>query len=99
MNNFDKENLEALEAGFGFVPYERLKNEPQSHIAREKLRQSFIARGNPNPAAYGSVYLDEDAVLVINVVDNNAQLKKEIAEALKGMKYYLRDVTYPWSYL
>ena len=99
MNDHEKKKLEALEAAFGTIPYKRLENENQSRVAGEKLRQSFIARGNPNPAAYGSVYFDKDGILVINVVDNDAQLKKEIAEALKGMKYYLRDVTYPWSYL
>ena len=99
MNDHENKKLEALEAAFGTIPYKRLENENQSRVAGEKLRQSFIARGNPNPFAYGSTYFDGEGILVINVVDNDAKLKKEIAEALKGMKYYIRDVTYPWSYL
>ena len=99
MDKFQNELHESLERSFGTVPYERLFNQTQSRYIKEKLRQSFIARGNPNPLAYGSTYLDGDGILVINVVDDNKQLKKEIIEALGGARYHINRVTYPWSYL
>ena len=99
MNNLNNEMFEAFERSFGFVPHELLENQYQSSFAREKLRQSFIARGNSEPAAFGSVYLDDEGVLVINIVEGNARLKKEIAEALRGTRYHIKYVTYPWSHL
>ena len=99
MNNLPKELLESLEDAFGKVPYEHLENERQSLRTLEKLRQSFLARGNAKPAAYSSVYLDDDGILAISVVDGDSKLKREIAEAIGKEKYYTIDVTYPWSYL
>ena len=99
MEDFCGSKFESLERSFGTVPYKHLENERQSLATGEKLRQSFIARGNPNPAAYGSRYLDEEGILVINVVDDDAQLKKEIAEALGNAKYYTRRVDHSLAYL
>ena len=99
MNNLPKELLESLEDAFGKVPYEHLENEVRSLKTLEKLRQSFLARGNAKPAAYGSVHLDDDGILAISVVDGDPRLKREIAEAIGGERYYTVDVAYPWSYL
>jgi hypothetical protein len=99
MLDLSKEMLESLESNFGAVPYARLENELLSLAAKEKLCQSFITRGNPQPAMFGNVYLDEEGILVVNIVDDDPQLIKEVGEALKGEKYYVKGVVYPWTYL
>ncbi|MDR3053468.1 MAG: S1 family peptidase [Coriobacteriales bacterium] len=76
-----------------------MENELLSLSAQDKLRQSFIARKDPQPAMFGSVYLDDDGILVVNVADDDPQLIKEVNEALRGEKYHIKNVAYPWASL
>jgi len=99
MLNLSVDMLEALERNFGAVPYTRLENEQQSLIIKEKLRQSFLARGNPQPDSFGNVFLDDEGILIINVVNGDSQLIKEIIQALGNEKYYIEKVAYSWAYL
>jgi len=99
MLDLSKGMLEAVEDYYGVVPYTRLENEIQSLYAKDKLLQSFIAKGNPLPTMYGNVYIDGDGILVVNIVDNDTQLIKEVSEALKGERFYTNYVQYPWAYL
>ena len=109
--NLDNEKLEALINGqlrfiipaldaTQAVPYELYANLFLSQGLQSKLHRAGIGNGGREPAAFGGLYLDDENMLVICIVDDDAQLKEKITYILGDSKYYyFRSVTYSWNYL
>ena len=93
----------------GFPSYEYYVNYTHSFYAGLKLREAGIDNAGKYPPqsvpchpAFGGVYFDRNnGLLVINIVDDDAQLKEEITRILKDYSgyYYFRSVTYSLNYL
>ena len=89
---------------FGFPSYEYYVNYTHSFYAGLELQEAgIVGRGGTLPChpAYGGGYFDNNGLLVINIVDDDAQLKEEITRILKDYSgyYYFRSVTYSYNYL
>jgi hypothetical protein len=76
MTSLSKEELESLEASFGLIPHERLSNEVESLVARERLIEC-IATDDSFVSSCGGSYLDTDGLLTIAVAKNASGFEKE----------------------
>jgi len=106
-NDAQQKNLDLVEIIPGhFVSCEiaeLMENQAESSKLALILRASGFddssSRNYPWHPAFGGMYLDEKGILVVCIVDDDAQLKGEIASLLGDAQYYFRNVTYSWNYL